>query len=79
VDVIYLAPGDISPKERHTRVVMRMGQATGMYTGFFYDSSDASVEYGRDSGWGLSEAVARATRFAEQRSVGLVIVKARHR
>ena len=74
IDVVYAAPNTPEPSERHVAVIAHR-DALGE-KGYFYDSTAGDHGGSGPFDWRLSEAINRATRFAADNKIKLVIVRA---
>jgi hypothetical protein len=73
--ISYLGPNDPLPSERHVAVVIHRDQR-GVEKGYFYDSADKDFGGSGPFDWRMSEAIERAERFAADRHIPLVVVRA---
>lgn len=77
VEVIYAPPGMPMPEERHVVVMVhREGQPIAE-KGYFFDSAEGDHGGSGPFDWRLEEAIERAKRFAADRKLTRVIVRAR--
>lgn len=73
---IYLGPSDPIPSERHVSVVIHRDHA-GVEKGYFYDSAEKNLGGSGPFDWRMAEAIERAERFAAERQISMVAVRAR--
>ncbi len=77
VDVIYASPGATAPSERHVVVVAHRIGLPLADKGYFYDSDESDDGGAGPFDWKLTEAIERAMRFASDRGLNKVVVRAR--
>lgn len=73
--ISYLSPSTELPAERHVAVVVHRDH-TGAEKGYFYDTEEGNSKGSGPFDWNMDEAVERAEKFAAQRGLNLVTVRA---
>lgn len=73
---VYLGPNDPIPLERHVAVVIHRDHV-GVEKGYFYDSAEKDFGGSGPFDWRMAEAIGRAERFAAERQIQIVAVRAR--
>jgi len=76
VTTLHLGPNDPIPSERHVAVIVHRDH-TGVEKGYFYDSAESDFGGSGPFDWRMSEAIERAERFARDKEIALVVVRAR--
>jgi hypothetical protein len=75
VKIAYLSPSSELPVERHVAVVIHRDNR-GAEKGYFYDTADGDSKGSGPFDWNMEEAVERAERFATDKGLALVTVRA---
>ncbi len=70
----YLSPKDEIPVERHVAVIVHRGFG-GMEQAYFFDSAKGDNGGSAGFDWRMSEAIERATRFAQEQGIEQVVVR----
>lgn len=76
VNIVHLGQSDPTPAERHVVVVVHRDNM-GIEKGYFYDSAENDGGGSGPFDWRMTEALERAERFAIDRRIPLVIVRAK--
>jgi hypothetical protein len=77
VDVIYAAPGDPEPEQRHVVLIVHRLGPPSAEKGYFYDSAVGDHGGSGPFDWLLAEAIVRAKRFAQDEKIAQVIIRAK--
>ena len=73
---VYLGPNDPIPSEQHVAVVIHRDRV-GVENGYFYDSAEKDFGGSGPFDWRMAEAIERAERFAAERQIPIVAVRAK--
>lgn len=76
VCITFMGPGEPTPEERHVAVVVHR-EENGSEKGYFYDTAEEDHGGNGPFDWLMNEAIERAERFARERQLGRVIVRAK--
>lgn len=79
VDIIYYKPDEPWPQERHVAVVVHRELVNGRVKekAYFYDSVEGDYGGSGPFDFLLDEALERANRFADDKNITKVIVRAK--
>ena len=73
--ITYLTPTSELPAERHIAVVIHRDHR-GFEKGYFYDTAAGDTKGSGAFDWNMDEAIQRAERFALEKDLTLVTVRA---
>lgn len=74
--IVHLGPNSPIPSERYVAVVVHRDHM-GVERGYFYDSAEKDGGGSGPFDWRMAEAIERAERFATDRQISLVVVRAK--
>ena len=74
--IVYLSPREDIPANHHVSVVIHKDER-GVEKGYFYDSKEKDFGGSGPFDWLMKEVLDRATRYATERGISTVVVRAK--